>query len=129
MKQLHPRTFWLFFIPAFFKWLFIFSFFGIYGIIIMFARISGDVNSIGSLFWWILIAFVFLIVWIVTWAKLSCRFYKYELTDDGFRKEESTALETLVTGPSDAWVHCPNLETVYVSERIHQVFASGIASL
>lgn len=100
MKQLHPRAFWLFFIHALFQWLFIFLVLGVYGIMILFAAIGGDENIIGSrFFWWTLAVAISFIVLLVIWAKLSYRFYRYELTDDGFRKQMGVISKKYVTIP------------------------------
>ena len=49
--------------------------------------------------------FIFIILLFATllffWAKLSYRFYKYELTDDGFRKELGVIYKKYVTIPYD----------------------------
>lgn len=50
--------------------------------------------------WFVIIA-ILLIILLFVWAKLSYRFYKYELTDDGFRKELGVIYKKYVTIPYD----------------------------
>ena len=54
-----------------------------------------------NLFGWIfvLIVFLLLISWI--WAKLSYKFYRYELKEEGFRKESGVIYKKSVTIPYD----------------------------
>lgn len=50
--------------------------------------------------WWLIIILAFLIFsWI--WARWTYHFYRYELRDDGFRKESGVIWKKYVTIPSD----------------------------
>lgn len=50
-------------------------------------------------FWWLIL--IFLVVLAFIWSHLSYRFYKYELTEDGFRKELGVIWKKYVTIPYD----------------------------
>ena len=99
MNQLHPRAVWLFFISSFLSLLFVFIIFGFQAFIFL-SEIAKDMSFIGYVGWFLAIM-VFLIVLPFIWAKLSYRFYKYELTDDGFRKELGVIYKKYVTIPYD----------------------------
>ncbi len=77
---------------------------GIYGSVILSdlreGLESGGEFSFGFLNWlWIIIP-VFLVLCFV-WAKLTYHFYRYELTDAGFRKELGVIYKKYVTIPYD----------------------------
>ena len=99
MKQLHPRAVWLFFISSLFRWFFIFLFFGVWliGTLSEFSENIGIMSYVG----WLLIIVFVLIVLLYIWAKLSYRFYRYELTENGFRKELGVITKKYVTIPYD----------------------------
>ncbi len=59
---------------------------------------SGNINLVDSLNWTLLILIVF-IGFCYLWAKLTYKFYKYELTDQGFRKESGVIYKKYVTIP------------------------------
>ncbi|MDP2642078.1 MAG: PH domain-containing protein [bacterium] len=63
---------------------------------------SGGVDeaSFGFLNWLLVIIPIFVILCFI-WAKLTYRFYRYELTDDGFRKELGVIYKKYVTIPYD----------------------------
>ena len=99
MNQLHPRAVWLFFISSLLRWFFVFLFLGIW-LIVFLSGFSEDIGVMGYVGWLLIIVFI-LIVLLFIWAKLSYRFYKYELTDDGFRKELGVIYKKYVTIPYD----------------------------
>jgi len=99
MKQLDPGAVWLFFFSFVLRWLIPLAFVGIYLYLMVFSKTSGGI-SFGFLNWLWLIVPVFLILCFV-WAKLTYRFYKYELREDGFRKEHGVILKKYVTIPYD----------------------------
>jgi len=54
----------------------------------------------GFLVWlWVLIPISLIIFWI--WAKLAYHFYRYELREDGFRKELGVIWKKYITIPYD----------------------------
>jgi len=101
MKQLHPRAVWLFFINLLTVWLFALAVIGIYA----------SVSSIGALFApesspqliWIsralTVAPFVMVVLAYVFARLTYRFYRYELTDLGFKKESGIIWKSYVTIP------------------------------
>jgi len=99
MNQLHPKAVWLFFVSSFLRLFFIFIFIGFQATIFL-SEIGEDTSILGYVGWFLIIL-IFLIVLIFIWAKLSYRFYKYELTDDGFRKELGVIYKKYVTIPYD----------------------------
>lgn len=104
MQQLHPRAVWLFFISFLMRFLP----FLILAIIFAFANyqklneaISISTNfNVGVLF--ISIAtFLILIIFIYIWAKLSYHFYRYEFTDNAFKKEHGVIYKKYTSIPYD----------------------------
>ncbi len=100
MKQLDPKSIWIFLIPNIMSSVF-FVFVAIPIAILMFAAEGGntEVYSFNSLLLTLLGAFVVAIVLCFIWAKLVYRFYRYELTDDGFRKEQGVISKKYVIIP------------------------------
>ena len=115
MQKLDPKAVWLFFIKALWQaiiWILIV--FAIY--IYMFLRNSldslsrelggGSTSNIESIFTyglmkWMLIFIPLFLIFAWVWAKLSYRFYRYELREDGFRKELGVIWKKYVTIPYD----------------------------
>ncbi|MDP2709564.1 MAG: PH domain-containing protein [bacterium] len=100
MNQLHPKAVWLFFISSFLRLFIVFIFLGFQASILLSEIGEKDTGVMGYVGWFLIIM-VFLIVLLFIWAKLSYRFYKYELTDDGFRKELGVIYKKYVTIPYD----------------------------
>jgi len=94
MQQLDPKAVWLFFLHSVFMFLFI-------AIWIVFGFIAALTDSLaGTLEIGLLILLAFLVFSFI-WAKLTYRFYRYELTDAGFRKELGVIYKKYVTIPYD----------------------------
>ncbi len=111
MKQLDPKSVWLFFFSFVLRWTFVSVFLSAWAspfIGAFFAVTSGRGNEIGkfSEFASSYIA-TFLVVWLLgavfcyVWARLTYHFYRYELTDLGFRKESGVIIKRYVTVPYD----------------------------
>ncbi|TSC68995.1 MAG: putative membrane protein [Parcubacteria group bacterium Gr01-1014_66] len=101
MKQLDPRSVWLFFISFILRWFILLIILGAYLTVFLsgLRDNTGDI-SFGFLNWlWIIIPA--LLVFFFVWAKLTYRFYRYELTDAGFRKELGVIYKKYVTIPYD----------------------------
>ncbi len=107
MKQLDPKAVWLFFLS---------SMIGIFFLLLPFTLVFGFTlsNFISELqqefavpspilffleYWWLLPLLWIAVAYI--WAHLSYRFYKYELREDGFRKELGVIWKQYVTIPYD----------------------------
>jgi len=99
MKQLDPKAVWLFFFSFVLRWFIPLVFIGIYFYLPIFSKTSGDI-SFGFLNWLWFIIPAFLILCFI-WAKLSYHFYRYELREDGFRKEHGVVWKKYVTIPYD----------------------------
>jgi hypothetical protein len=93
MEKLDPKAVWLFF----------FRFLGIGLILILilgwfFAAIVKEVVGFG-LGWWILIIVAIWLLGSYGWAKLSYNAYKFELTEDVFKKESGVIWKKYVSIP------------------------------
>lgn len=101
MKQLDPRSVWLFFVSFIIRWFIILVFLGVYPALFLFGLQDkiGDISFVFISWLWIIIPAV--LVFSFGWAKLTYRFYRYELTDAGFRKELGVIYKRYVTIPYD----------------------------
>lgn len=104
MQQLDPKAVWLFFFSSILRWFIPIVFFSFWisaflGGLQMAAN-NGRELSFSFLNWlWILIPAFILLCFV--WAKLTYRFYRYELIDIGFRKESGVIYKKYVTIPYD----------------------------
>ncbi len=96
MNQLHPRAVWLFFISFFLRFLVFFVF-----ISFQIIMLSMETKSYAVYLFWLFVIMLFGTAVAFIWAKLSYRFYKYELTENGFRKELGVVYKKYVTIPYD----------------------------
>jgi len=99
MKHLHPRAVWLFFMSSFFPLLVLFVFLSTQIWAIFFQ--ASETEEIGGVAGWFLIFLLFFFALVFGWAKLSYKYYKYELVADGFRKESGVIQKKYVTIPYD----------------------------
>ncbi|MFA6273382.1 MAG: PH domain-containing protein [Candidatus Paceibacterota bacterium] len=106
MKQLDPKAVWFFFfsfvlrsfVPIIFLSIWSSAFLG--GFLVKESLNNSSEFSFGFLNWlWVVIP-VYLILCFI-WAKLTYRFYRYELIDTGFRKESGVIYKKYVTIPYD----------------------------
>ena len=103
MKQLDPKAVWLFFFSSVLQSFILIPFLGI--LIISWRMLSPVLHnaskfSFGFLDWlWVIIPAFFVLCFV--WAKLTYHFYRYELTDAGFRKELGVIYKKYVTIPYD----------------------------
>lgn len=99
MKQLDKKAVWLFFLSSVFSSL-VFSLIFVGWTLFAFSEIFfiGDNMFITMIGWLILVVAVFCVLSFI-WAKLSYHFYRYELTDLGFRKESGVIWKKYVTIP------------------------------
>ena len=102
MQQLDPKAVWLFFITFLFRGLIYLVIFGYVWIAIFFTATSDAANFIFwfplEFFWIIILVYV---IFVYFWARLTYRFYRYELREDGFRKELGVIWKKYVTIPYD----------------------------
>lgn len=101
MKQLDPRSVWLFFISFILRWFIVLIILGVYlTVFLSDLRDNAGGVSFGFLNWlWIIIPA--LLIFFFIWARLTYHFYRYELTDAGFRKEFGVIYKKYVTIPYD----------------------------
>lgn len=112
MKQLDPKSVWLFFfrfLPMFIAFGF-FAFFFLFPIIGIGTFFASTFFTKGepNVFLWvigILLLIVFYVLFVSVfsyiWARLSYKYYRYELTDLGFKKEYGVIWKKYVTIPYD----------------------------
>lgn len=106
MKQLDPKSVWLFFLSFVLRSIIPIIFFSIW-VTAFFGDIdksldNGGEFSFGFINWpWTIIVVLSIIFLCFVWAKLTYRFYRYELTDAGFRKELGVIYKKYVTIPYD----------------------------
>jgi len=103
MKQLDPKSVWLFFLSFVLRWFFVIVFLSIWSVGFWSRSENGidsGIFSFGLLSWLWFILPVFLVLCFI-WAKLSYHFYRYELTELGFRKESGVIYKKYVTIPYD----------------------------
>lgn len=99
MQKLDPKAVWLFFIDSTLRWFIFILIFGIY-IAFILADLGKGAPAFGFLKWlWVIIPPLLIFFWI--WAKLTYHFYRYELREDGFRKELGVIWKKYVTIPYD----------------------------
>ena len=103
MKQLDPKAVWFFFFSFILRSFIPIIFLSIWGLAFL-----GDLNenfndgevSFAFLNWlWIIIPALLVLCFV--WAKLTYHFYRYELTEAGFRKELGVIYKKYVTIPYD----------------------------
>src|SRR3989339_2150971 len=119
MKQLDPKAVWFFFLSYLPRFIILFIILGMFmgPMILLFSTMSTVffVQKFGiktpiqvfppvlllpfSIIFVSLVLFVVLVSYL--WARLSYKFYKYELTDLGFRKESGVIYKKYVTIPYD----------------------------
>lgn len=95
MKQLDPKAVWLFFFNSL-------VFLGF--LLLIFASIWAPIlitESNWSLSGPLFLIIIILLILCFVWAKLAHHFYRYELTDIGFRKESGVIYKKYVTIPYD----------------------------
>ncbi len=101
MKQLHPKAVWLFFIPSIlFTFLFLLFVGFPLGAILADALQTSKNPTNAIIMTVILVLIVFLFIFLpYLWAKLTYRFYRYELSEMGFRKESGVIIKSYITIP------------------------------
>lgn len=100
MKQLDPKSVWLFFLGYVLRWVVIVFFAGFYLVATIFKK--SDLMGRFSLFsGWNFVILVGLFLACYIWARFSYHFYRYELVDNGFRKESGVIFKQYVTIPYD----------------------------
>lgn len=96
MQKLHPRAVWLFFFSSIIGGIFVYAFIAAW--IILFFSLATGFSAVAKI---ILIILIASIPATYIWARLTYRFYRYELTDTAFRKEHGIIWKKYVTIPYD----------------------------
>lgn len=99
MQKLNPRVVWLFFIGFVLRFAFLILLlsFVLINILIDNGELPKDIFE--GPFFILILLFLFFVVFSYIWAKLSYRFYRYELRGDGFRKEYGVIWKKYVSIP------------------------------
>jgi len=99
MQQLHPRAFWLFF----FQFLSVFGIIGIILIVSFMPAIMGALllsKGLTNFAWgWLILAIILWIVFCYIWAKLSYRFWRYQIAEDAVRVEKGVIWKKYISIP------------------------------
>lgn len=99
MKQLDPKAVWLFFCSSIISAV-VFAGLVCLWVVPFFVEFDFESDAIaGQLFAWFIALVVIFLVIAFFWAKLTYHFYRYELTDLGFRKESGVIYKKYVTIP------------------------------
>jgi membrane protein YdbS with pleckstrin-like domain len=100
MKQLDPRAVWLFFVRFIGIWFWLGVVIGVMVGTVALDDTSGTINTFFKVIIGNVLLSIFPIVvgcWI--WARLSWKFYRYELREEAFRKEHGVILKKYVSIP------------------------------
>jgi len=104
MKQLHPRAIWLFFFSRVIGFVFFGVFIAFQGAAVLGIIINNTIKSAGN-FWttsflsWFIFIFIISVVVAYIIARLTYHFYRYELTEDGYRAERGIIWKKYITIP------------------------------
>ncbi len=104
MEKLHPKSIWLFFFSFLIRGLIIFIFLSFWAgpFIAIFFGIAGGKNAFGYVSVMFGLWLIFLVLYILfcyIWAKLTYKYWKYELTKDAFKKESGVIWKKYVSIP------------------------------
>ena len=104
MENLHPKSIWLFFFSFLIRGLIFFVFLSFWAgpFFAVFSGIAGGENVLGyilAVFGLWLIFFGLYILFCYIWAKLTYKYWKYELSEDVFKKESGVIWKKYVSVP------------------------------
>jgi len=108
MKQLHPRAVWLFFLRFVITAIVLSIVFGNMFFVLFLATQTNEQNIVppetvrpvfATAFVWSGVLFIASLTLAFLWAKLTYHCYRYELREDGFRKESGVIWKHYVTIP------------------------------
>ncbi len=100
MKQLDPKSVWLFFFTYLFRWLLPIAIMAFYLAFISWSKRAALPESFSLPGWFWLIPVLFIAA-CYAWARLAYFYYRYELTETGFRKESGVIYKRYATIPYD----------------------------
>ena len=93
MQKLHPKAVWLFFISFLLSGLIAFIFLSFW-----LGSFLAQIGGLGYL-WWVLLVFILFVIFCWIWAKLTYRFWRYQLTEEAFKKEHGVIWKKYVSIP------------------------------
>jgi len=97
MQKLHPKVVWIFFFRSLGVGIVLLIFLGWFGGMGLIATLMGEGKGID---WgWIILVLVLYFIFAYLWAKLTYNAYKYELTEDAFKKEHGVIWKRYVSVP------------------------------
>lgn len=104
MQKLDPKVVWIFFVRIFFRGLFLFIFLSYFLFLILvplLAKMEKGETLLKkiSYLWWLLPIFILYLIFCYIWAKLTYRFWGYQLTKDAFKKEHGVIWKKYVSIP------------------------------
>lgn len=91
MKQLHPRAVWLFFFRSLVLAVILFA--------VIFAPLKDFLANDGTTFFVGIVVLAIALGLTYGWARLSYHFYRYTLSEEGFKKESGVIWKKYVTIP------------------------------
>lgn len=93
MQKLHPKAVWIFFFRFLLSGLIFFIFISIWlaSFLAQFGRLS--------YLWWLLLIFICFVIFCYIWAKLTYRFWAYQLTEEAFKKEHGVIWKKYISIP------------------------------
>ncbi len=99
-RQLHPRAVWLFFFNRVIAWIFLGAIIASQVALIFseMGKTPGEING-GLFLGWFLITFVIIIILAFVVAKLSYRFYRFELTAGEYKAERGIIWKRYISIP------------------------------
>lgn len=99
MKKLDSKFVWLLFISGVINWLFISLFLGFY--LGSYLKDLWQIDIFWAIFWGVAIILVIGNIFSYIWSKLTYYFYRYEISENGFKKESGVIYKKYVTIPYD----------------------------
>ena len=100
MKQsLHPKSVWIFFFQGIFRFLFVFCIFFIYLGAIFISSVENPSYALKFFSVYLFLFLIFTFIFFFFWAKLSYRFWKYEITEDAVRIERGVIWKKYISIP------------------------------
>jgi membrane protein YdbS with pleckstrin-like domain len=100
MQQLDPRAVWMFFVNFAASWLFLAVILVMIWGSIMLSHPADDASGMMWVAGFFIVPMILVLVSLVfcwIWARLSYHFYRYELREDGFRKELGVIVKQYTT--------------------------------
>lgn len=101
MQKLHPKAVWIFFIRSIWGGLLLFIVIATFVIGLLSRMLKESFSLKLTYLWWFLLILVFYVIFCWIWAKLTYHFWRYQLTEDAFKKEYGVISKKYVSIPYD----------------------------